>query len=82
MLYLGHVVVKHRVLYLDQVQQVEESSLVLGSAVVLHDFLVELEYFFPLLVLVDQEGPPVVLIGILEEPWLFVLLVNFDFLPK
>ncbi len=59
----------------DEVQEIEVAALVLVAVVVLHDPLIEFEDFFAFLVFVDEVGPPVVLIGVLEEGGLLFLLL-------
>ena len=59
---------------MDQIEEVEDAAQVALSVVVLHDALVEFEAFFLLLVLVDEHGPPEVLVRVFEEPRFLLLL--------
>lgn len=57
---------------LDQVQKIENAAKVALPVVVLHDAFVQFEALLLLLVLVDEHGPPEVLIRVLEKTHLLL----------
>ena len=73
-LHLLHKVVEDRLPRFHGDEGVEVPSLVLSATVEFHQFFVQGYLLLPGLVVPNQERPPVVLVRVLEEPYLFLLL--------